>query len=235
MNANLAASALITFAALCAPLAHAAPLFEQQVLGGDNVGSSWTSHFAVGVGGYQTLDDFKLAADARVDRVRWHGIYINTDAAGFANAAPNTGSWTVEFWSGTASAPLTRLYTTQVDAAAVQRTATTSRTFANTLVDEYEFALDLATPFDVDSNETYWFSVVSTSSSFTPFFSWIQGQGGGSAAQVLYDGSGQQLAGFERGGNRAFALEGQTVPLPGTAALLLAALGAAGWQRRRSR
>lgn len=235
MKHLLAATALVSLAALCAAPAHAAPVFEQPLLPGSNVGASWTSQFAAGMGGYQTFDNFQLASDARIDRVRWNGIYLTADAAGFSNAAPNTDTWTVEFWSGTASSPLTRLFTTQVDASAVQRTATGSRSFASTQVDEYAFALDLATPFDVDAGQTYWFSVMSGAASFSPFFSWIQAEGDGNSAQVLRDGAGQALAQYERGGNRAFALDGQAVPEPATAALLLAALGAAGWQRRRSR
>lgn len=235
MKHLLAASALVSLAALCAAPAHAAPVFEQALLPGSNVGASWTSQFAAGMGGYQTFDNFQLAGDARIDRVRWHGIYLSADTTGFSNAAPNTDTWTVEFWSGSSSSPMTRLFTTQVDATEVQRTATGNRSFGGIQVNEYAFALDLATPFDVDAGQTYWFSVVSGAASFSPFFSWIQADGEGQSAQVLRGGAGQALDQYERGGNRAFALEGQTVPEPATAALLLAALGAAGWQRRRSR
>lgn len=237
MKTRLATTTALTLAALTllsAPLAQAAPLFQQQVLGGSNVGSSWTSHFGIGQGGFQTLDDFKLAGDAQIDRVRWHGIYISSNSSGFANATPNTDSWTVEFWSGDANGPTTRLYTAQVGAAAVQRTSTGTRTFANTQVDEFDFTLDLATPFDVDGGETYWFSVVSQAPSFAPFFSWTQAEGAGITSQTFIQGNGEATGFVQRFGDRAFALEGQAVPEPGTVALMLAALGIAGWQRRRS-
>ncbi|MCE4555290.1 PEP-CTERM sorting domain-containing protein [Roseateles cellulosilyticus] len=222
-----AAAALAVFATH----AHAGLLYQQSAA--PSPGSSWTSHFAAGEGGYQTFDDFSVGSNARVDHVAWHGTYLTVEAGGLKGAAPNTDSWTVEFWSGDAAGPQNKLYSQDISTALVTSSSSGSVPWGGTTIDLYDFSVDLPTPFEVAADDRYWFSVVSKAGAFLPFFSWTDAEAPGDSQQRMSDGLGNVVAGFERGGNRAFALSGAEVPEPGSMALVAGALVAAALGARR--
>lgn len=215
---------MISIVALTGACAHAAPVYEQAPAVQPSTG--WTSHQGVGQGGFQTFDDFSLGSDTAIQRVTWRGTYLTADNNGLHGASPNTDSWTVEFWSGNAAGPSTRLFSQSYAAADVQRSAAGSSPFAGSQIDLFDFAIDLGTDFDADANVQYWFSVRSNAASFSPFFSWTNSDAAGDTYQTLNDAQGNTVADFVRGGSRAFALY-NNVPEPASLALVMAALLAA--------
>lgn len=223
---------MMSIVALTGACAHAAPVYEQAPAGTPSTG--WTSQLGTGQGGYQTFDDFTLGSDASINRVTWRGTYLTADAGGLHGAAPNTGSWTVEFWSGNAAGPSTRLFTHDYALAETQRTSAGSAPFGAGSIDLYDFAIDLGTDFDADANVQYWFSVRSNAATFSPFFSWTNADGPGNAFQKMFDGNGNTLGNFVRGGDRAFALQ-NNVPEPASLALVMGALLAVPAVRARRR
>lgn len=227
----IAAAAIAAAVTLAAGTAQAAIVYQQAPAAAPSTG--WTSQVGIGQGGYQTFDDFTVATAATVDRVSWRGTYLTADAGGLHGAAPNTGAWTVEFWSGNAAGPLTQLYSQDYSVDLVTRTGVGTSPFGGSTIDVYDFSLDLALDFDVVAGQQYWFSVISKSGSFSPFFSWTNADGPGNAYQRMYDGSGRVLANFVRGGDRAFTLEAATVPEPTSLALLAGALLAGGLASKR--
>ncbi|MFO1328976.1 MAG: hypothetical protein U1F56_16575 [Rubrivivax sp.] len=207
--------------AFCAGLAHAAPVVYQQAP--QDVSTGWTSQVGIGQGGYQTFDDFRVDHDARIDQVSWRGTYFTASGGALHGAPPNTGAWTIEFWSGNAAGPLQQLYSQDYSAALVTRTLAQTIDPAGANVNVYDFTLDLTLDFDVVAGQQYWFSVVSKSGTFSPFFSWTNADPFGSAFQRMYDGQGRVLQTFVRSGDRAFTLSEQGAPVPEPAPLALVA------------
>ena len=212
---------LFSILALAGTCAQAAPVFEQSTVSAA-VSTGWTSQLGTGQGGYQTFEDFTLSHDAAINKVTWQGTYLTADAGGLQGAAPNTLGWTVEFWTGNAAGPTTRQFSRSYTAADAHPTLDRQAAFGNTTINVYDFELDLGTEFDADAGELYWFSVRSDSNSFSPFFSWTNADGPGNSYQRMFDGGGQVLANFVRGGDRTFALH--AVPEPASLALAMSAL-----------
>jgi hypothetical protein len=204
-------------------LTWASPVYEQVGTAGPSVGSVWTTHFAAGEGGWQTYDDFSLAAAADIGRVTWRGIYLDSN---LDNAAPSTVGWTVEIWSSAGGAPGALLFSESVAAASVTRTAVSGTWTFGSEVDLYDFDLDLSGAFSAAAGTTYWFSVQSTAPSFYPLFGWSMAGANGSTYQESLTGTGSISSTFVRGGDRAFALyaDANGVPEPHSLALVLAAL-----------
>lgn len=223
---------MISILALSSACAHAAPVFEQASSGAFN--TAWTSHLGIGQGGYQAFDDFKLGQDAAINKVTWKGTYFTTNAGELQGGAPNTDSWTVEFWSGDASGPAAPVFSRSYAAADAHRTSSGRSGFGSNGFDVYDFELELGTEFDADAGVQYWFSVRSDSNSgFSPFFSWLSADSPGSTVQKFFDGRGTPLLTTVRGGDRAFAL--YAVPEPGSLALVMGALLLAPAAARRRR
>ena len=63
---------------------------------GSNVGSSWSSQFASGKGGFRAFDGFTLGSTASINQSSWWGIYFNTS---LANETPNTTQWNIGFFA----------------------------------------------------------------------------------------------------------------------------------------
>lgn len=216
--------------AIAAGTAQAAVIYQQA---STPLTTMWTSHIGIGQGGYQTFDDFQVHQDARVGRVGWSGAYLTSDASGLHGAAPNTGVWTVEFWSGNAAGPLQQLYSQDYSTALVQRTDRGTVPLGNGSFEQYDFELELTLDFDVRADTQYWFSVISKAGSFSPFFSWTTGEGAGNSYQRMYDATGRVLTHSVRSSNRAFTLETQSVPEPASLALVAGALLIGGAATRR--
>lgn len=198
-----------------------------------SLSTGWTSQVGIGQGGYQTFDDFRVNQSARVGHVSWTGTYFTTSGGALHGAPPNTGAWTVEFWSGNAAGPLQQLYSQDYSPALVTRTLVQTIDPAGANIGIYDFDLELGPDFDVVAGQQYWFSVISKSGTFSPFFSWTNADPAGSAFQRMYDGQGRVLGTFVRAGDRAFTLETQSVPEPASLALVAGALLIGGAASRR--
>ena len=199
-------------------IASAGPVLVQPPVwagNGSNVGVSWTSQTSSQTG-FVAFDDFSFANTTAVNQVTWFGIYLTLN---LTNGAPNTTRWdTLIFDSlGPSGTPQT-LLGGQIDNTTVTRTTAGTGFFGANPVTVYQFTATFPT-FTALPGVHYWFSPVSvSSSSFDPFFSWIQGTGGDSHSfqahitNLVTDGT------FFHEDDRAFALG--TVPEPTTLALV---------------
>jgi hypothetical protein len=98
----------------------------------------------------------------------------------------------------------------------------------------FEFTTDI-TPFVALAGITYWFSVVADANQFDPFFAWRPGTGGDDQTVQLFLAPGEVVSGGAfRSSDRAFALADSAIalPVPGTPALLIAALVGVAASRR---
>ena len=230
MNTPLLLRSAAAALACCATLAQAGPVVFEQAPQGASTG--WTSQVGIGQGGYQAFDDFSVNRNARIGEVSWRGTYFTASGGGLHGTAPNTGAWTVEFWSGNAAGPLQQLYSQDYSTALVNRRLVQTIDPAGANIDIYDFSLDLTVDFDVVAGQQYWFSVVSKSGTFSPFFSWTNADPLGDTFQRMYDGQGRILQTFMRGGDRAFTLSEHSVPEPASLALVAFALLAGGTAAR---
>lgn len=226
MHALTALRAAVVVLACSAACAQAEVIFEQAP--NAPATTAWTSHFGIGLGGFQMLDNFRVNRNATIDHVSWRGTYFDNSGAGVRAGAPNTDTWTVEFWSGNAAGPLTQLYSQDYAASDVVMTSKGTQTTGGVTFDLYDFNLDLTLDFDVVAGQSYWFSVMSKSSSFNPVFSWLSSGSPGNSWQRIFDGNGRVLDSSARAGNRAFTLESTAVPEPASLALVAGALLAGG-------
>lgn len=233
LTAIRSAVAVLAFGAACA---QATAVFQQAP--DAPARTAWTSHFGIGLGGFQVMDDFRVNRDATINHVSWRGTYFDNRGGAMHAGAPSTETWTVEFWSGNAAGPLNQLYSQDYAAADVVLTSRGTQTVGGVTFDLYDFDLDLTLDFDVVHGQSYWFSVMSKSHSFNPVFSWLSSGGPGNSWQRIFDGNGRVLDSSPRAGNRAFSLESNPNPVPEPASLALVACallaGGVAGQRRRA-
>jgi hypothetical protein len=196
----------------------AATIFQQPPLwfgDGAGVGSAWTSQADAAQNGYRTFDNFSLSSRASINQASWLGMYV--DSATLSNATPNTSTWVIEFHADNSGIPGATLQSASLADAQVRRQALGTGVFNGNTVTIYQFTADLPV-FSAAAGITYWFSPLSTATSFDPLFAMIEGTGGdGSSFQNLLS-SGAPTDGFVRSGDRAFSLA--NVPEPATALLL---------------
>lgn len=214
-----------------APAANAALILYEQVADFPGPSSFRTSYGIPGQSFFRTFDNFTLIESGLVTEVTWQGSY--SDFVDLTNnpATPNTVSFELAFWSDASGEPGALLLSQTFPIAAVDVTfvglSPTNRNVFN-------YGLDLTVPFLAQAGTSYWLSIFSNSSSFTPLWGWRTGSGG--------DGMSFQenLATGSEGPvdlDRAFSLSGQpgVVPEPSSILLLISGLaGAALWARRRA-
>lgn len=235
MHTLSAIRAAVVVLACSAACAQAAVVFHQDPNATPR--TAWTSHFGIGLGGFQMMDNFSLNQNATIDHVSWRGTYFDNRGGGMHGGAPSTDTWTIEFWSGNAAGPLNQLYSQDYAASDVLRQNRGTQTVANVSFDLYDFDLDLTLDFNAVAGQSYWFSVMSKSASFNPVFSWLDGAGPGNSWQRIFDGNGRVLDSSARAGNRAFSLHAidntTSVPEPASLMLVAGALLAGGLARSR--
>lgn len=200
--------------------------------GADN-GFAWTSTFSSTDGGYQTFDNFTVAANSSVGAVQWTGF--SRDLVNSANnpVLPATVTWDLSFFGDNSGAPGASLYDAQEPAASVTATRLGTTVRAGDTVYVYQFTATLPTPFSVAANTTYWFSPLSLQTSSNPIFVWLDGTGGdGNSYQNALNPDGSVAQSFVRGEDRAFSLLSTPEPKPAHLFAVLL-LGILGWNRFR--
>jgi hypothetical protein len=217
---------VLASAALSAP-AFANVVYEQAGTAAPCAGFCWTSTYGDDLGGYQTLDDFTLTADADINKVTWRG-FIKANGAGPAD--PVVEDWQISFSADSAGAPGSTLFSVTLPAADVSASLLGVGLFQQTAVNIYEFSAQLPTSFSAAAGTKYWFSPLALQETFFPFFAWSPASPRtGTSFQVGLP-SGDT---FVRQDDRAFSLA--SVPEPQTWALMLLGFGAAGAALRRRR
>lgn len=190
--------------------------------------SCWTSDYAGG-SGFRAYDNFTLSSTAQIGKVTWQGIYIDLSQS-VTPGVPNTIDWTIGFFADSSNFPGAELYTVTMPTASVTATKIGSGSFGSAPVDLYSFSATLPSAFTALAGTKYWFSPLSLSATFTPFFSW-------SPATTDLDGLTAQTDtvgnSFNRPNDRAFSLA--AVPEPASWAMMIAGFALAGAAMRRRR
>ena len=175
---------------------------------------------------FRTSDNFTLTQGGVVTNVTWQGSY--QDFVNSQNpAAPNTVSFDIAFWADASGQPGASLLSQTIAYASVTATLVG---FSATGLNVFDYQVALPTPFLAQPGTTYWLSIFSNSSSFSPLWGWRSGSGGdGLTFQQNFSTGGSTLTGPDR----AFALVGAPVPEPGSVVLLVSGLAAIALIRRR--
>jgi PEP-CTERM motif len=198
---------------------------------GATLNPAWTSQVSYDpttstvIDGYRTFDNFTLSTDAWVTSVSWRGFSWDfIDLA--ANPVPlATQYWDLSFWNDALGQPGgAQIGHSQFPAADVTTTFVGVDTFNGSPVNVYDFTVNLLSPVYLQANTQYWFAPWSLAGQFNPVFAWSLGVGGDGLSWQEGYGAAAPLE-TARAGDRAFSLEGTTVPEPATLGLLAFGLG----------
>lgn len=149
-------------------------LFEQPIIEDNLIGiRSQNAPNAYG-DNYLAFDNFVLTTDALVTEVQWHGVFTSPGLR-----RPIT-EFEITFWSDDAGLPGEPLQSYVIPGIAGEEFVDGSSAALG-----FRYHTELPTPFEAESNTTYWLSIQPTLD-FPPQWSWRQGiNGDGLAAQIV--------------------------------------------------
>ncbi len=196
---------------------------------GSGVGSGWTDEESAAGTGFQSFDNFSIAAGGSINQVSWVGVY--TQQTIFLNEAPNTTSWDIDFYGDSAGVPGALLQSTSLSAANVTQQVLGTGSFGGATFTIYEMTADIPA-FDAVAGTEYWFSPFSHNPDESAKFIWAQGTGGDGAGYQHRMTTGSISANFVLPTDLAFSLS--SVPEPSTLLLVGAGIAAAAFVRNRA-
>ncbi|MBI5765564.1 MAG: PEP-CTERM sorting domain-containing protein [Planctomycetes bacterium] len=175
-------------------------------------------------------DDFTLPTSATVAHVKWWGFYGNIGGGGGSQILPPAGDevMRIRFYDDTGDngVPGSMLY--EESFLNPTRVSTGRTVDFTTGAREYEFDVDLTTPFSASASTRYWMEIVQVGSPQSVFRWEFSNAPGDTIAGINPDVSGWT---YRNGVNLAFQLS--DVPEPSTIATLFIALAFSSRQKRR--
>lgn len=168
--------------------------------------------------GFKTWDNFTLAESALIHRITFIGAFIDTVTSANNPVSPSGDNWNFQLATDDAGNPGSVTATESLPFNSVQQLFLGSGTISSQPVHVYRFTADLITPLFVTGGEITWLSTFSSAATLTPRFAWLSGSGGDGVAKQIVLSSGS----ISTYTDRAFRLDGDTVPEPGSLLLISA-------------